>query len=342
MKPLLIKHLSHEPIGRLPVWLMRQAGRYLPSYRAIREKHSFWEMVTQPKIAAQVSLLPIDEIGVDAVIFFSDILSLPYGLGVDIQMKESIGPVVTRPFRDRGAFDIFNWFEPSHHTDFVGATLNQIASELSEEKALIGFAGAPWTVGCYLVEGQGKQAFVTTRHWAERDPGEFASALRSLSKATASYLKYQVDSGAHMVQIFDTWLGEMSLSFFTEHYLPILNELIESVQTKRVPVVYFAKNSGNFLKFFKELKADVVSVDHQMDLAIVDEVLEGKFSLQGNLDPTWLLRTESDVRRETRLLVEKARVLKQPAILNLGHGVLPPTPVANVRAFVEEAKTLWL
>jgi uroporphyrinogen decarboxylase len=341
MKPLLIKHLSHEPIGRLPVWLMRQAGRYLPSYRAIRERHSFWEMVTQPDLAAQVSLLPLEVIDVDAVIFFSDILSLPYGQGIDIQMQESIGPVVTRPFRNRRDFDVFDRFLPDQHTDFVGATLRRIVQTLPKEKALIGFAGAPWTVGCYLIEGRGKQAFVTTRHWAEQNPQELAEALRVLAKATASYLNYQIESGAHLVQIFDTWLGEMSHSFFSQHYLPLLNELIETVQAKKIPVIYFARNSSSFLHAFKELKADVISIDHGLDLSIVDETLGGAFSLQGNLDPNLLLQTEADVRRETRTLVEKARKLAQPAILNLGHGVLPPTPVANVRAFVEEARTLW-
>ncbi len=161
MKPLLLKHLSGEPIGRFPVWMMRQAGRYLPSYQEIRKNHSFWEMVTRPELAAKVSLTPLEYLNVDAIIFFSDILTLPYGLGIDVTMQESVGPVVTKPLRDESAFFQFGNFDPSRHTPFVGEALQNISKEKSPEKTLIGFAGAPWTVGSYLIEGK------SSRHYAE-------------------------------------------------------------------------------------------------------------------------------------------------------------------------------
>lgn len=342
MTPFLLKALSGESVGRFPVWMMRQAGRYLPSYRAIREKHSFWEMVSTPDIAAEVSLLPLSVLDLDAVIFFSDILTLPYGMGLEIGMKEAIGPVVANPMRDKKAFEFFNTFDAPIHTEFVGKTLNQIRERLPEGKALLGFAGAPWTVACYLVEGSGKKGFGTIRRWAYEDPESLAEALRILSKVTGQYLKYQLQSGAHAVQVFDTWIAEMPRDFFSKYYLPILNGIFSEIHSEKSPAIYFSKNSLHVLDFFKQLSADVLSVDSSLDLKMFEMRTGSKFSLQGNLDPYALLGSEGLVRRLTRELVQTARTLQRPAILNLGHGIFPNTPVENAKAFVDEARTLWV
>jgi uroporphyrinogen decarboxylase len=343
MKPHILRHLAGENLGRFPVWFMRQAGRYLPSYREVRKEHSFWEMVTTPELAAKVSLLPLEALPVDGVIFFSDILTLPYGMGVDIEMKESIGPVILKPFRSEADFHSFKNFRPTDHTKFVGEAMHLITKKLPSEVALLGFAGAPWTVASYLTEGHlKKRQFANIKSWMFRDPKGLRSALELLGDATVQYLKYQRNSGAHVVQIFDTWLSEMPKSFFTEHYLSLLNSLIGQLKKEGLPVIYFAKQSHHLLDEFSKLECDVLSVDNLLTLGEVDRRTGGKFSLQGNLDPTCLLSDEKVVRAQTRRIVEEAKTLKKPAIINLGHGVFPETPVENARAFVEEARALWI
>lgn len=342
MKPDLVRHLEGEKLGRFPVWMMRQAGRYLPEYRALRQKHSFWEMVSTPHLASEVSLMPLSSVDVDAVIFFSDILTLPYGLGIEVLMKESIGPVITKPLRSESDFQVFGDFDPAKHTAFVGEALKLIASQLEPKKTLIGFAGAPWTVSCYLVEGQGKSGFNTLKDWNRKDQNAVKNSLKVLASATTQYLKFQIASGAKVVQLFDTWLGEMSHRFFVDHYIPILNQIFTDIRATGVPIIYFGKNIRPFLPDFYKLSANVIGVDESISMTEVEKATLGKFSLQGNLPPALLKTDEARIRTATRALVDEARALKKPAILNLGHGIFPDTPVANAQTFVQEAKALWI
>jgi len=185
MKPLMLRHLEGEKIGRFPAWMMRQAGRYLDSYQEIRREHGFWEMVTTPDLAAKVSLLPLAELPVDGVIFFSDILTLPYGLDVKIELKESIGPVLETPLRNLGDFDRFELFDAKKNVPFVGEALQSIRSELSDDIALLGFAGAPWTVACYLIEGNlKKKQFQNIKGWLYQSESDLKLALDRLGTAT--------------------------------------------------------------------------------------------------------------------------------------------------------------
>lgn len=343
MKPDLLEHLAGENIGRFPVWMMRQAGRYLPGYREIRKDHSFWEMVSTPKLAIDVSLLPLGVLPLDAVIFFSDILTPPFGMGIEIEMQESVGPVILKPFHDKAAFDVFRGFSPEKHVPFVGQALSGIRERMSPETTLLGFAGAPWTVASYLVEGKGKTHFETIKGWLARDPIGLAAALGELGEATLRYLIYQHQSGAQAVQLFDTWISEMPLAFFREHYQPILNKIFRGLEAEKIPTIYFAKRAQHLLEEMPSLAIDVLSVDELLTLSEVERLTGKALSLQGNLDPTLLLTgTEAAVRRATRELVQEARQLARPAILNLGHGILPKTPVENAKAFVEEARALWL
>ncbi|MBY0371752.1 uroporphyrinogen decarboxylase [bacterium] len=342
MKPDLIKHLAGEPLGRFPVWAMRQAGRYLPSYRAIRAKHSFWEMVSLPEVAAEVSLTPVAELPVDAVIFFSDILTLPYGLGVPIEMREGVGPVCTSPLRSAAAFAPFADFEPTRHTPYVPQALRQIKGRIPQSMALLGFAGAPWTVSCYLAGGKAGKKFEGLQTWAHQDPQELREALTLLAGATVRYLRAQIEAGVDAVQVFDTWLCEMPKAFFDKVYQPILVQMFEELRKEKVPVIYFSRHAHHLLDRIVELPIDVLSADELLPLGDIDKRAKGRLSLQGNLDPLLLFCDEGTVRRETRALVQEARGLSRPAILNLGHGILPGTPVANVRAFFEEARQLWV
>lgn len=342
MKPLMLQHLAGESIGRFPVWAMRQAGRYLPQYRAIREKYSFWEMATLPEVAADVSLTPYGDLPVDGIIFFSDILTLPYGLGVPVEMREGVGPVVTTPLRTPAAFSVFADYEAQKHTPYVGRALTLVRERIPSEIALLGFAGAPWTVTSYLSEGTTGRKFEAIHSWMHRDPKGLAEALSVLAGATARYLISQVQAGAHMVQLFDTWLSEMPRGFFVDHYLPIVNSIAAQVRAHGVPFIYFNKRAHHLVEDFAALEIDLLSVDELIPLKEMERRTQSRFALQGNLDPLMLFGDTGVVRRQTRALVAEARTLSKPAILNLGHGILPKTPVENVRAFFEEARQLWI
>lgn len=339
----MMRYLSGESIGRFPVWMMRQAGRYLPSYRAIREKYSFWEMATKPEIAAQVSLLPVHELPVDAVIFFSDILTLPYGLGLPVIMKESIGPVIETPLRTLNSFQVFRDFNPSNHTQFVGETLKIIKNELSSEKALLGFAGAPWTVGAYLIEGKANRNFEQIKSWMHTAPEELTVCLELLGEATLRYLEWQHESGANMVQLFDTWIGHMPKWFFEGYYIKVLNRIFSGLKSKGIPAIYFTKHSTHLTSLMASLPVSGFSVDEIESLTDLDKKFPQSVFLQGNLDPVILLKgTHGQVRLKTRLLVKEASSLNRRVVMNLAHGILPGTPVENARAFIEESISLWV
>lgn len=336
MKPLLIRHLEGEDTGRFPVWLMRQAGRYMQSYRDIRKDSSFWEMVKSPELAAKVSLLPIEEIGVDAVIFFSDILTPAFGQGLPITMKENIGPVNESPLQGSKDYAVFQEFESKKHTEFVNQALRLIRKQLAPEKALIGFAGAPWTVSAYL--GKSGKSFDDMKAWLYRDPDDLALALGYLGKATRNYLQGQVDAGADMIQLFDTWASEIPLSFFKSHYKKVIVEILSGFE---VPVVYFPRAAHHLLHEMKDMPMNILGCDAYSSLSQYESVTEGNFSLQGNLDPLILLEDPKIISLHTQRLVAEARTLKKPAILNLGHGIRKQTPIENVKHFVKEAQKPW-
>lgn len=343
MTPDILKHISGENIGRFPVWMMRQAGRYLPSYRAIREKHTFWEMVTDSDVAAQVSLTPLEVLPVDGVIFFSDILTLPHSLHLGVEMQEKIGPVIPKPLRDEKDFEVFKTYDPAVHTPYISEALLKIRRQLPEKTALLGFAGAPWTVASYLIEGKANREFGSVKNWMHSDPSGLTRALDVLAGATVKYLLQQREAGVHVVQLFDTWIGEMPREFFLKYYLPVLDSIFTELKKEKVPTIYFTKSSQHLLEDFQNLSVDGLSVDSLLSLTEVEKKTGGKFFLQGNLCPILLLKgSEGLVRQKTRLLVEEARKLKRPAIMNLGHGILPQTPVENALAFVTEARTLWV
>lgn len=338
-KPLLLRHVEGENVGRFPVWMMRQAGRYLPRYRAIREKHTFWEMATTPEIAAEVSLLPLEIMPVDGIIFFADILTMPHGLGLPIEMQEAVGPVMKAPLRSEAEFAVFRDYDPKRHTPFVSAALDLITREKPADTALLGFAGAPWTVACYLVGGRGSKSFDAILKWLHADPAGLARALSLLGDATSAYLRSQREHGAHVLQLFDTWASEMPRWFFTEHYVPLLNRIFAAAGD---PMIYFPRHAHHLLADFGALDVRLLSADNLVRLTDYEARTGKRFALQGNLDPMTLFCEEGIVRREARKLVAEARKLSKPAILNLGHGILPGTPVESVKAFVAEARALWV
>lgn len=332
---LFLRALKGETIERPPVWMMRQAGRYLPQYMKLREKYSFFERVETPELACEITLQPIDEIGPDAAIIFSDILTIPQALGIDVELVSGKGPVLNNPIRTvDDAFSILAEEVPvklKHVMDAITLT----RSELNGRVPLIGFAGAPWTLFCYMVQGEGSKNFARAKAFLYQHPDAARHVLKELTKATVDYLQAQIDAGAQAVQIFDSWAGLLSPEDFNEWALPWLMEITKSV--KGVPVILFAKGAWYALErlSFKS-GADALGLDWTVTPEYARKATRNEITLQGNLDPVRLLGPVDEIRRQTRRMIDRFGV--QRYIVNLGHGILPNVPVDHARAFIDTVK----
>jgi uroporphyrinogen decarboxylase len=335
-KGLFLRACRCHPIERVPVWIMRQAGRYLPEYQAVREHHSFLEICKTPGLAAEVSLQPFRALGVDAVIVFSDILIVAEAMGLPLAVPDS-GPVLSDPVRDLAAVRRLRDFDPARETQFVGDAIRAIAREAGPAVPVIGFAAAPWTLACYMIEGQTRGHISRARRILRDDPRSLRELLERIAAATAVYLRFQIESGAAVVQLFDTWAGELSASEYDEFELPPTQRILESLPPEVAPRILFAKGSAHLLESLARSGADVLSLDSKTDLATARLQLGLRIALQGNVDPHILLGGPQAVREAAREAVEKTGGLGH--ILNLGHGILPGTPVANARAFVEAGQS---
>ncbi len=330
-KALFLRACRSEPVERVPVWIMRQAGRYLPEYRAVRQKHAFLEICKTPELAVEVSLQPFHAVGVDAVIVFSDILIPAEAMSMGLEVAES-GPVLANPIRDHLQVDALREFDPERETGFVGAAIRQLCQMLGPDVPVIGFAAAPWTLACYMVEGQTKTGFSTAKKMMYHEPRVFRTLLEKIARTTASYLRAQIAAGATAVQLFDTWAGELSRRDYEEFALPATQLLLAELDAGSVPVILYTKASAHLLGSVAQAGADVLSVDWRVDLAELRQQLGSRIALQGNVDPSVLLGPEDGIRAAVREAIERTAGLGH--ILNLGHGILPSTPVENARAFV--------
>jgi uroporphyrinogen decarboxylase len=331
-KALFLRACRCEPVERVPVWIMRQAGRYLPEYRAVREKHNFLEVCRTPELAMEVSLQPHRILGVDAVIVFSDILIPAAAMGLPFELTDK-GPVIESPLRTAAQIHELAIFDPEQETGFLMETIRGLTRELGPGIPVLGFAAAPWTLACYMIEGHGKDGFPAAKTMLYSDPDLFRSLLHRIARATARYLRAQIAAGAAAVQLFDTWAGELTLDQYREFALPATRLLIEVIGAGDTPVILYMKASSHLLAAAAESGANVLSVDWRVDLATVREQVGPRIALQGNVDPCVLLGPEEGVRRAAREAVENTGGVGH--ILNLGHGILPQTPVENARAFVQ-------
>jgi len=316
---------------------MRQAGRYLPEYQAVRAKHSFLEICKTPELAAEVSIQPFRVLGVDAVIVFSDILIVAEAMGMGLDVPD-LGPVLANPVRDGAAIARLRDFDPSCETRFVGDAIRTICQEVGATAPVIGFAAAPWTLACYMIEGQTRGNISRAKAMLREQPRIVADLLERIARATAKYLGSQIAAGAAAVQLFDTWAGELTPREYDQFELPAIQMILGELETygglsTRAPKILFAKGSTAHLESMAKTGADVLSVDWNTDLADARRRLGDRVALQGNVDPAILLTSEDQVRAAARQAVEKTG--GSGHILNLGHGILPTTPVANARAFVE-------
>lgn len=338
-KSLFLRACRFEPVERVPVWIMRQAGRYLPEYQAVREHHSFLEICKTPELAAEVSIQPFRAIGVDAIIVFSDILIVAEAMGMPLDVPDS-GPVLSNPVRDVAAVRRLREFDPERETRFVGDAIRAICKEVGPNVPVLGFAAAPWTLACYMIEGRTRGDISHAKQALREDPQTMRELLERIARATAAYLKSQIAAGATAVQLFDTWAGELAPSEYDEFELPATQMVFQALGQGGAPKILFAKGSARHLESLAKSGADVLSVDWNTDLAEARRKLGRRVALQGNVDPAILLGPEAGIRQAAREAVEKTGGVGH--ILNLGHGILPTTPVANAKAFVEAGRTALL
>ena len=330
-KALFLSACRCQPVERVPVWMMRQAGRYLPEYRATRQKHPFLEVCKTPELAVEVSLQPFRALDVDAVIVFSDILIPAEAMGMQLELGDS-GPVLPAPIRDKSQVNALIEFDPEEKTRFVGDAIRILCRTLGERLPVIGFAGAPWTLACYMLEGSSKEGFPAAKRILYEDPRLLRSLSEKIAHVTARYLNAQIAAGAAAVQLFDTWAGELSLTDYEENALPATQMLISEIKPASVPVILYTKASSHLLPGLKRAGASVLSVDWRLDLAQLRRQLGNHVALQGNVDPCILLGPQETIRQKVQEAVECTGGVGH--ILNLGHGILPTTPVDNARAFV--------
>ena len=332
MTTLFERAVAGESLERPPVWMMRQAGRYLPEYRALREEYSFLEAISTPEIAAEISLQPYERFQPDGVVMYSDILTVLEPLGFRYHLESGVGPVVENPVespadtdRERGSVREELWY--------VGDLLERLTEHLGDDAAVLGFAGGPFTLSAYVCEGRSSRSFMAVRRLRAEHPAAFERLLDAFTDVLVEYVTYQVEAGADVIQLFDTYAGLLSPADYRRFVLPRHRRILEAVN---VPTIVFARNMGANLDLLADSGADVVSVDWTVELGEARAALGDDVAIQGNLDPALLYGTPAEVRTRTRQVIEAAG--DRGHILNLGHGVDRNTPVENVAAFFETAK----
>lgn len=333
---LMLRAARGEKVERTPVWMMRQAGRYLPEYRAIRKDIDFLTLCKTVDLAVEVSLQPYRILGVDAVIMFSDILIPVEAMGQKVLLTEKKGPELPDPIRTREQVDRLIVPDPDEKTGFVMEIIGTLRRELDGAVPLIGFAGAPWTLAAYMIEGGGSKNYAYAKQMMYAEPETFHALLDKIADTVILYLNAQIEAGAQIVQLFDSWAGELAPDDYERFALPYEQKIFASLKAG-VPRTMFINGSGTFLEKMARCGADVLSLDWRVSLTGARRRVGEDITLQGNLDPCVLLSTPELITEKARDLIREGGGHRH--ILNLGHGILPMTPVANARAFIEAAKS---
>lgn len=331
---LFLRACRKEETERTPIWIMRQAGRYLPEYRAVRANSDFLTMCKTPELAAEVTIQPVDLIGVDAAILFSDILVIPEAMGMHLELEEGRGPVFPEPIRDEAGAAKLKTIDPDVDLKYVMDAVKLTLERLDGRVPLIGFCGAPWTLLTYMVEGKGTKTFSVVKKFIYTNPKLAHALLDKIADACAAYLSAKIAAGVHAVQIFDTWGGILSPRDFEEFSLPYITKIVENVKRKKEPVIVFPKGAHASVKQIAKCGADVIGIDWQVNIGKVREKVGKHVAIQGNLDPTILYAPVEKIREEA-VAVLKAYGNHPGHIFNLGHGILPDVEPAKARALVE-------
>lgn len=342
---LLLKALLREPTPRRPLWLMRQAGRYLPEYRATRARAGrFIDLCTQPELACEVTLQPLARFELDAAILFSDILTIPHAMGLGLQFETGEGPVIERPVRTSADIDRLAPPDPHRELRYVIDAVALIRRELAGRVPLIGFAGSPWTVATYMVEGGSSKSFGRIKRLLYEAPGELRRLLAVLTRATTLYLNAQIAAGAQAIMLFDTWGGVLTPTQYRAFSLEPMREIVAALtreaEGRRVPSIVFTKGAGPWLADLAGLGCDALGVDWVTDLAAARALTQGRVALQGNLDPAALLAPPAVVRRQALEVLESYGA-GPGHVFNLGHGITPDVDPDNVAVLVETVRN-WV
>ncbi len=332
LNSVFMKACRLEATEYTPIWLMRQAGRFLREYREIRNKFSFLDLCKRPELAAEVTLMAVDRLGVDAAIIFSDILLILEPFGIELEFSKGDGPRIKKPVRSGRAVDSLRDFN-ADSLNFVYEAVRLTRSALDPELPLIGFAGAPFTVASYIIEGGGSRSYENTKQLIHKDSVIWHSLMDRITKATISYLNRQISAGADAVQIFDSWVGCLSPDDYREHVLPYMKNMINSIE-KETPIIHFGTDTAGLIELMREAGGNVIGLDWRVDLKDAWARIGHDVGVQGNLDPVVLYSNPSEIRRHTKRILEKAEG-RPGHIFNLGHGVLPGTPVDNVFALID-------
>ena len=332
---LLLRALRKEKVERPPVWMMRQAGRYLPDYIKLRNKYDFFTRVQTPELATQITLQPVDQVGVDAAIIFSDILVIPQAMGLEVLMEEGKGPSLPKTIKTKNDIDALIIDGAEESLSYVMNALSLTKKELNGRVPLIGFAGAPWTILCYMIEGKGSKTWDKAKQFAYTETALAHQLLQKITTITIQYLKAQVKAGADTVQVFDSWSGSLSPADFKIFAQPYLLQIAEALKDD-APVILFPKGSWYALKELSESSAAGLGIDWCVAPELARALTGNKITLQGNFDPSKLLAPIPEIKKAVKEMIDAFGI--QNYVANLGHGITPNVPVDHAKAFVDAVK----
>lgn len=332
---LLLRALRKEKVERPPVWMMRQAGRYLPDYIKLRDKYGFFTRVQTPELATEITIQPVQQVGVDAAIIFSDILVIPQAMGVEVLMEEGKGPSLPHVIKTQKDIDALLTGNIEENLSYVTKALTLTKQELNGRVPLIGFAGAPWTILCYMVEGKGSKTWDKAKQFCYTQPELAHQLLQKITDVSVTYLKAQAKAGADVLQVFDSWSGCLSPADFKLFAQPYLIQIADALRNT-APVILFPKGSWYALKELSESSASGLGLDWCISPKMARELTSNKITLQGNFDPAKLLMPVPEIKKAVKEMIDEFGA--QNYIANLGHGITPNVPVENAKAFVDAVK----
>ncbi len=333
-----IKACYRQPVNHIPVWYMRQAGRYDPDYRKIKEKYTLLEICRQPELAAEVTMMPVRKLSVDAAILYSDIMNPAASMGIDFDIVPGVGPVIDKPIRSKQDVERLKPIDVEKDLNHVLKTIRIVQDEV--QVPLIGFAGAPFTLASYLIEGRPSRNYIRTKQLMYTEPDIWRQLMDKLGQMACTYLKAQIKAGAQAIQLFDSWVGSLSPKDFSRYVLPTITQIFDELAAiDNVPSIYFpGVSSGELLPLLRNIKADVISIDWRVPLAEARKRTDHRFAIQGNLDPLTLLAPWDTLKKYAQELLDVG-MQENGYIFNLGHGLFPEAPLDQLRrltAFVHE------
>ncbi len=332
---LFLRALKGETVERPPVWMMRQAGRYLPDFMKLKDKYDFFTRCRTPELATEITVMPIHQVGTDAAILFSDILVVPQAMNIEVQMKPGLGPWLPNPVRTTA--DVEKVIVPDVHETlgYVMEAIKMTKKELNDEVPLIGFAGSPWTILCYAVQGQGSKNFDIAKKFCFTNPQAAHTLLQKITNTTIAYMKAKVEAGVDAVQIFDSWGGMLSPKDYQEFSWKYIQQIIDALKTE-IPVIAFGKGCWFALDSMAKSGASALGVDWTCSTEMARKLTGGEITLQGNFDPSRLYSPPAQIKQMVHDMINQFG--KDRYVVNLGHGILPDIPVENAIAFVEAVK----